>query len=65
MDSTSLDYLDVCALQHGIDDRDNPMKLLKLAIELELQAQATKLAQQLMSQRQLEFPDLCGDLGLR
>ena len=36
MDSTSLDYLDVCALQHGIDDRDNPMKLLKLAIELEL-----------------------------
>ena len=65
MDSTSLDYLDVCALQHGIEDRDDTMKLLKLAIELELQAQATKLAQQLMSQRSLEFSTLCSGLGLR
>ena len=37
MNQTSLDYLDICALKHKVEDRDDPKKLLFLALKLELQ----------------------------
>mmetsp|Transcript_28444 Transcript_28444/g.35142 ORF Transcript_28444/g.35142 Transcript_28444/m.35142 type:complete len:128 (+) Transcript_28444:1130-1513(+) len=63
MDSTSLDYLDICALRHGIEDRDDSLKLIKLALELQLQAQAIILAQKEIQKS--SFAQLCLKLQFR
>jgi len=57
MSQTSLDYLDICALKHKIEDRDDPKKLLFLALKLELQTQATHYLERVLETE--SFATIC------
>jgi len=63
LDKATLDYLDVCALKHKIEDRDNPKELLKLALELELQSQATHYIHKALETE--SFASLCQNLAFK